>query len=124
MSHTKNFRYVVGMLGFLSIGLYLVLATFGVFSVSEVELTSEYSEICGGLVYIGALFFAAYNNMNLTSDKPTDETEMASFGIVFYVLFFAVEWLSFGSPTRGVMHGVLPVLGLLIPAAIVLITKK
>ncbi len=124
MSHTKNFRYVVGMLGFLSIGLYLVLATFGQFSVSEATLVSGYPAICGGLVYIGSIFFAGYNNINLTSEKPSDETVMASLGIVFYILFLAVEWLSFGSPTRGILHGVLPVLALMIPAAIVLITKK
>lgn len=124
MNHIKNLRYTVGMLGFLSIGLYLILATFGRFSVSEAAAITGYPEICSGLVYIGAIFFAGYNNVNLTSEKPSDEVEMASLGIVFYVLFLAVEWLTYGAPVRGVLHGVLPVLGLMIPAAIALITKK
>lgn len=124
MSHIKNLRYTVGMIGFLSIGLYLILTTFGRFSVSEAAAIAENPAICGGLVYLGTLLCAVFNNANLTSEKPDSELTTASAGIVFYVLFLAVEWLTYGAPVRGVLHGVLPVFGLMIPAAIALITKK
>lgn len=124
MSNVKSFRYTVGMLGFLGIGLYLVLATFGQFSVSEMGTLTGYPAICSGIVYIFTIIIALWVNIILTSDESSDDLEAASLGIVFYVIFLAVEWLSYGAPMRGILHGLLPVLGLLVPAVVNLITYQ
>jgi len=124
MNHIKNLRFVVGFFGFLSIGLYLVFAMFGQFAVSESVALSETSGVCAGAVYLGFLLLAFWNNNNLTSKKPTDEKEVAAWGVLFYLLFLAVEYLSYGSPMRGVLHAILPTLGLLIPSVVSQITKN
>ena len=120
----KVFRSIVAYVGSLSALLYLLMTVFGEFSVSEYMRPSNYALTCSGIIYILAFVFAIIICLNITDDKPIEDSELMPWGIVFYVLFIAVEWLNYGQPYRGVLHTMLPILALLLPAITGLVAPR